>query len=74
MSYELLDDMVLFSNISSASLNAWHLQEQNKYLLNRMEIKTSTGCASYNPVRPQPENCAKTTRKPGGEAKLEEAE
>lgn len=74
LSYEFLDAVVLFIDVSSASLNAWHLQEQNKYLFNWVEIKTGTECALCIPVRLQPENHAKTTRKPSGEAELEEAE
>lgn len=50
--------------------NAWQLWEQNKYLLNWVEIKASTECASCIPGRPQPNNRAESTRKPGGDAEL----
>ena len=49
------------------------MTETNKYSLNGMEIKTSTECTLCIPVRRQPENSAKTTRKPGGKAELDEA-
>lgn len=74
LSCELQDGMVLFMNVSLTSLNAWHLQEQNKYSLNSVEIKTSTECALCIPGRSQRANSAKTSRKPGGKAEPEQAE
>ena len=50
--------------------NAWQLWKQNKYLLNWVKIKASTECASCIPGRPQPDNRARRTRRPGGDAEL----
>lgn len=74
LSCELQDGMVLFMNVSSASLNAWHLQERNKHPLKSVEIKTSTECALCIPGRSQPANSAKRARKPGGKAEPEGVE